>query len=267
MREKSRSGGIIAFLTDFGSNSPFPGIVKGVIKGISPGVDVIDIFHDVPPGDVGAGAFLLTEASDWFPPGTVFLAVVDPGVGGDRKGIAVETENYLLVGPDNGLLYPASEKDGVRSIREISNREWMLPRKCETFHGRDVFGPVAARLAAGGRLEDAGPELGMMVKLEIPGCEVGADSIGGECLWVDRFGNVITSIPSDEFLDWAGGDTRFLVCGKRAFCVKTFGFLSPGQVGLVPGSFSRIEIVLNMDSASAFLGITRGDPVRIERLK
>ena len=191
----------ISFLSDFGLEDEFVGVVRGVLSKLAPSSTVIDLNHNVPAGNVRAGALSLTRAIQYLPEG-VCLAVVDPGVGSDRRAIAVETAWGYFVGPDNGLLSPAvAMVGGSTQAVSLENPEAMIPSPGETFHGRDVFAPAAALLAAGdAALGDLGPAVGGedLTPLLLPLTETQGSTVSGEAWWVDRFGNVQTNISPDE---------------------------------------------------------------------
>lgn len=234
----------VSFLSDFGHDDEFVGVVHGVIAKLSPGSRVIDIGHRFPRGNVKAAALALSRAIQYLPEG-VCLAVVDPGVGTNRKALAAETSWGTFVGPDNGLLSPAvAMVGGASRVVSIENPETMIPSPGETFHGRDVFGPAAALLAAGdAALEDLGPLLDdeELVPLLLPLVETKDSTVAGEAWWVDHFGNVQTNIAPDD-LDGIGlttGDTVTVKIGSTIHSVPWVG--SYGEVG-------EGEALLHVDS-------------------
>lgn len=194
----------ISFLSDFGHGDEFVGVVHGVIATLAPDSKVIDVSHSVPRGDVRAGALALTRSVQYLPRGVV-LAVVDPGVGTDRRALAAETEWGYFVGPDNGLLSPAvAMVGGAHRIVSIENEEARIPSVGETFHGRDVFGPAAALLASGeASLSELGPEVSSdgVSPLLLPLAEAENGTVKGEAWWVDHFGNVQTNIGPDDLAE------------------------------------------------------------------
>ncbi|NIO16724.1 MAG: hypothetical protein GTN70_06965 [Deltaproteobacteria bacterium] len=260
-----RRSDLIAFLSDFGSDSPYPGIVRGVIHGIHPRVCIVDLTHSVPSFDVTLGAFFLCSSLPWFPEGSIFLSVVDPGVGGAREALIVMTRRYTLVGPDNGIMYPAAASDGIVAAYKIVPGEYTFHTGCETFHGRDIFAPVASHLSLGVAPEKLGERVEGIVQIELPGQVWSGDTIEGTVLFVDSFGNVITSIQSSTFHSFAGEKSEFLINGLRAVAAGTFSDVASGLPALVPGSFERIEICINRGDASSNLGLYRGDRVEISR--
>jgi len=189
-----RASGIITLLTDFGGRDAYVGIMKGVALGICPAARLVDLTHEVPPQAVRLGALLLRSAVGYFPDGTVHLAVVDPGVGSARNPIAVVGERAALVGPDNGLLAPAAAALGTYAVRRLTCERLFRQPVSSTFHGRDVFAPVAAHLAAGIAAEELGPELPALEPLDIPAARVEPGAVHGEIIYVDHFGNLVSNI-------------------------------------------------------------------------
>jgi len=185
---------VIALLTDFGTRDHYAGTMKGVALGICPDATLVDITHDVPPHDVLAGALELAAAYRYFPTGTVFLTVVDPGVGSARRGIAAEAGDYRFVAPDNGVLTVVLDETPAKKVVELTERRYARPTVSRTFEGRDRFAPAAAWLAKGIDLGALGRPAGSVHRLEIPRPEIAAASLDGEVLRVDRFGNLITNI-------------------------------------------------------------------------
>ena len=189
---------IVALLTDFGVSDGYVGIMKGVILGIAPETALVDISHDIPPQGIRAGAFVLKAASPYFPPGTIFVAVVDPGVGSERRIIAVRTPRAFYVGPDNGVLSWALQREDVQETINVTESGYWLPDVSRTFHGRDIFAPVAAHLAAGLPISRLGERIEDPVILPLPAPHLESDQVvRGEVIYVDRFGNLITDIQLD----------------------------------------------------------------------
>ncbi|KRV51202.1 hypothetical protein AQ490_02910 [Wenjunlia vitaminophila] len=265
-----------SFLTDYGLQDGFVGACRGVIATIAPGVVVIDISHLVPPQDVRRGAAVLADTVPSLPPGTVHIAVVDPGVGTARRPVAVATaRGDLLVGPDNGLLPPAAEAlGGVVAAHTLTNPELMAASPSSTFHGRDVFAPVAAHLALGVGLADTGPAIDPadLVRLPVPRCRLdsAAGLAEGEVVTVDRFGNVQTSLGQQMLLALGlrpGQRLRLRVGaepgGGEVPYATTFGEVPRGAlVGFVDSS-GRFALAVNGGSAEARLGLSPGDPVTV----
>jgi S-adenosyl-L-methionine hydrolase (adenosine-forming) len=223
---------LLTLLTDFGVEDYYVAAVKGTVLRLAPGIpgtQIVDVSHEVPPGDVATGAFLLAAAVPWFPAGTVHLAVVDPGVGSGRRILAAQTSSAWLVLPDNGLLTHVLHKGAIQSVRSVERSDLFLPGPGQTFHGRDRFAPVAAWLLRGSSEEGLGPEVGDPVRLpfEPPRRENG--QLHGQVIHIDRYGNLITDIPSE----WRsccpqnglriGGSTSFAAAvGARSGCEKSW---------------------------------------------
>jgi len=188
----------ISLTTDFGLSDWFVGTMKGVIYRINPRVTVVDLTHDLLPGDIRAGSFALAAAYRYFPKGTIHVAVVDPGVGTDRKAIAVRTADYFFVGPDNGVLSFALRKERIKSIHALENKTHFLKPLSQTFHGRDIFAPVAAELSRGLAIRKLGPAVHDLVHLPWPEPRHRQGSIKGEVVYIDRFGNAITNIEAPK---------------------------------------------------------------------
>ncbi len=258
------------FLSDYGLDDEFVGVVKAVIRAVAPSTTVIDITHGIPAHDVRAGSLALARSTQYLSPGVV-LAVVDPGVGSDRRAVAVEVgdeERAVLVGPDNGLLAPAAAMaGGARRVVELTNAEYHLPAPGPTFAGRDVFGPVAAHLCAGVEIDQLGDPVDPLSLLPgvVPLSRQEDGTVVGEVLWVDRFGNAQLNVDPD---DLAGMDDHLsLRIGDRtrtAVRVSTFSELRPGQVGLVVDSYGLIAVVLQKRSAAQELRLAAGDGVTLE---
>jgi S-adenosylmethionine hydrolase len=255
-----RHRSVITMTTDFGINDPFAGIMKGVIAGINPDAAVIDLTHGVTPQNVREAAFILFISAPYFPKGTVHVVVVDPGVGGRRRAIAVETEECLFVGPDNGVLSWAL-RDGQRAIiREIVNPEYIRYEVSATFHGRDIFAPAAAYLSAGVPIRDLGRAVDDPVMLPFPEADLTDREIRGEVLYIDRFGNLMTNVcPNDP------RGVREVVIGGRTIrgLVGSYSQGGEGEVIAMVGSTGFLEIAVNLRSAADELGASVGDEVRV----
>ena len=189
---------IITLTTDFGTQDWFGGTMKGVIFGVAPRATIVDITHEIPAGDIRAGAFALAASCRFFPKGTVHVAVIDPGVGGRRKAIAVQTANYFFVGPDNGVLSFALAREKIKSLHRLENPDCFLQPVSQTFHGRDIFAPVAAHLGCGTSVGKLGPAQKGFVRLSWPQPRVRRNRIEGEVVFIDRFGNAMTNIKNSS---------------------------------------------------------------------
>jgi len=257
---------VIALLTDFGMRDHYAGTMKGVALGICPEVTFVDISHDLPPHDVLAGALELAAAYKYFPAGTVFLVVVDPGVGSARRGIAAEIGDYKFVAPDNGVLTAVIDEHAPKKVVELSERRYARPTVSRTFEGRDRFAPAAAWLAKGIELTALGRPAGTIQRLDLPQPEVDADHIAGEVLRVDRFGNLITNIDRKTFEKLAGASLEIRVGPHQiSKVVSTYADAAVGEVVALFGSTDHLEIAANGHSAAAALDLGRAAPVHVAR--
>lgn len=252
----------ITLTTDFGTRDWFVGTMKGVVPGINPRAAIVDITHEVPAGDVRAGAFALMAACRYFPKGTVHVAVVDPGVGSQRRAIAMQTGNYIFVGPDNGVLSWALAREKIKTIRQLENPKYFLKTISLTFHGRDIFAPVAAHLSRGVSLQRLGRELKDFVRLPWPGPTKDRGEICGEIIHIDHFGNAITNIGAD--LVPGSGKTVCEAMGKqkvRCTLQEFYGAVTVNAPVAVIGSSGFLEIAVNGGSAAQRFGLKIGDTV------
>ena len=256
----------IALLSDFGTRDPYVGIMKGAIAQIAPDIRTIDLTHQIPPQDIAAGRFALAAAAAYFPVGTVFLAVVDPGVGSSRRAIAVECGCGWLVGPDNGLfggilaLFPATA-----AVCLENSRYWLQSPPSATFHGRDIFAPVAAHLAMGVPLEKLGPAIdpNSPIDLALPNWQQTPAGATGAIQAIDGFGNLVTNIPGTQ----ATGRDYMAHLGPRTIrCGRTYSDVSVGEAIVLVGSHGWLEIALAGGSAAGTFAAAIGMPVEIEFL-
>jgi S-adenosylmethionine hydrolase len=259
---------VITFLTDYGLEDPFVGVCHGVIARLCPSARVIDLTHGVARGDVRGGALVLREALPYLPVG-VHLAVVDPGVGGERRAVAVAlADGRVLVGPDNGLLALSFEMGGgVVEAVDIGRSPFALSPISATFHGRDIFAPVAARLAGGATLAEAGEpcDPGGLVTLELPRPRVEDDVLVAHAVYVDRFGNVQLDAEGQEFHARSGGGVAVSVRGESwpAVVVRTFADVPVGELIVHEDSSGRLALAVNQGSAVDRLGVSVDDEIRI----
>jgi S-adenosylmethionine hydrolase len=261
-RPRPRPSGVVTLLTDFGLDDAYVGIVKGVVLAINPGARLVDLCHTVPPQDVRRGALLLEGAWRFFPPGTVHLAVVDPGVGGARRAIAVEAAGHRFVGPDNGLLGFCFDLPGARGVILSEPRFHRRPVS-RTFHARDLFGPVAGHCSRGIPLEALGPPLDRPVRL--PGASVrrAGGRVEGEVLLVDRFGNALTNLTARDLPDRPGRCVLAVRGARIRGLSGTYAERRPGELGALIDSSGRVEIFVRNGSARARLGLEPGVPVSL----
>jgi S-adenosylmethionine hydrolase len=278
-------GPTIALLTDFGLDDAYVGIMKAVIRTICPSADFIDISHSISPQQICEAAFALLNAYPYFPAGTIFLVVVDPGVGGERRPIAVRGRNYTFVAPDNGLLsFALSEMDSFDAV-ELSNVTFHKPPVSHTFHGRDIFAPVAAYLACGKALEHFGKSVTDLQMLPVPEIVVENERLLGDVLHIDRFGNIISSIGEFAFTGqhtlrlrprFGPGDKVWYVTDDR-LQLEIGGYLlrqvrrsytevKRGDALLLIDSNGFLELAINQGNAAAAFGLQVGDKLNIKVL-
>jgi S-adenosylmethionine hydrolase len=255
---------IITLSTDFGIADHYVGVMKGVISRICPDANVVDITHEIPPFSVCAGAYAIAQAAPYFPAGTIHVVVVDPGVGTSRRGIAFRNQAGTFIAPDNGVLSSFWREHERLNVRELTNENLWLREHSATFHGRDLFAPTAAKLAAGTiGWADLGPPVIDVVPLPIlKAVQSQEGRWQGIVLSVDRFGNVITNLPSR-----IGLSPKFVMTAAgreiRRFHL-TFGEAGPGEVFVYGGSSGYYEIGMNQQSAAAHLGIGPGNPILLD---
>ena len=272
---------LIALLTDFGPTDAYAGILRGVIAGIAPQVRVIDLTHQLPPGDVRRAAFTLWQASLFFPAGTIFVCVVDPGVGTGRRGVALAWEDRVYVGPDNGTATYLVVRDGAPSAYELTASEYRLDPVSSTFQGRDIFAPAAAHLASGLDPARLGPTVQDLTLLPLPNLGHTGRTVRGEILHADYFGNCITSIGRlreqgdslslEPWLQQApvaslprAGLQVLLPGGIALPLLARFADVPRGEAVAYVGSSGLLEIGVNHGSAQEKLALSEGQSVRLE---
>ena len=256
---------IITLTTDFGAADPFVGIMKGVIAGRAPTARVIDLTHGVPPHDVLAGALILRHSVPYFPRSTIHLAVVDPGVGSERRALCVETAGALLVGPDNGLLSLAAPRIEIRRIIHLTAEHFFLSPRSATFHGRDVFAPVAAALAAGTPVEKVGSEVRDMQRLDLPPVVREGHALRGQVIYVDHFGNLVTNVSAADLAGLAVRAPSIGIGNVRLRGVApSYAAVQRGEPVAVVNSWGLVELAVREGSARDQLGASVGAAVVIE---
>jgi len=261
---------IVTLLTDFGTGDYFVGAMKGALLAVNPRAQIVDLTHEIAPHDIGAGAFTLLAAFETFPAGTVHVAVVDPGVGSSRRAVVVESERHVFVGPDNGVFGYVYERAGPLRVFHVTNEKYFRPTVSATFHGRDIFAPVAGALSLGVRPEEFGPEITDFVRLPFAAPERLQDgTLVGAVIHVDRFGNCVTNIsPRDLDEESIRRGVRLLV-GERE--VRSFRRYfgdegdSAGEPFAIWGSAGLLELALFRDSAARSLGAKRGQRVEVKK--
>jgi len=248
---------VITLLSDFGAKDAYVAAMKGVILGINPEAVLVDISHEVPPQDITAGAFVLAAAAPYFPPGTIHLAVVDPGVGTRRRGMAAKARDQFFVGPDNGLFHFMFRDAPDLAIVSLKNPAYFRPEVSHTFHGRDIFAPVAAHLSLGVAWEDLGPAVTDPTPLAISIPTFIPEAVRGEIIYVDRFGNLVSNIKWDSLVDWLAGREFHLRIGSLILThlSRIYADVAPGEVLALKGSHGYLEIACNQASAAERLGL------------
>lgn len=258
----------ITLTTDFGLADPYVAEIKAVILGIHPSVEIVDISHQIEKFNIRMGAYVMASAAPYFPKGTIHVAVVDPGVGTKRKPILIETENGFLIGPDNGVLTLAAEKQGIKHVYEIANPCYMLPKVSTTFHGRDIFAPTAAHLSKGVPPSEFGPEIRRIVKPQFAKIVRKGSMLVGEIIHVDSFGNIITNFTLKE-LEHLGTKASLNIkigeiSSKLKLCKAYAGIGAKRPLALI-GSHDFLEISVNQGNAAKMFKAKVGDKVILYR--
>ncbi len=256
---------ILTFLSDFGAGSPYPAAMKAAAAAICDAV-MVDISHDLPPQAIRGGAYLLWSVAPVFPSGSVHCAVIDPGVGTARAALAVVSGSQVFVGPDNGLLLPAAHRLGTPAVYRLTNPAYWRSPVSATFHGRDVFAPAAAHIIAGASLERMGERAETYVDLTFPAGGREGNGLRGEVLWIDRFGNLITTIPGPLLGTLPAGSAVTVETGAarvHARVAHTFADAAQGEAVVLVGSDDMIEVAVTGGSAAARTGGVAGSVVRI----
>jgi S-adenosylmethionine hydrolase len=254
---------ILTLLSDFGYDDVYVGVMKGVICQINPNLTLIDFNHQIPPQNIAAARFSLMNAYPYFPDGTVHLAVVDPGVGSQRRAIALQLEQGYLVGPDNGIFSGIISENSVITAVELTNSEyWRISQPSSTFHGRDIFAPVAAHLASGVSLQKLGREINpeTLVKLDITECREITNGVAGCIQYIDHFGNLISNIPA-RFVE--GKTWCVEVQGLRIPGCATYSDVEVGEVLALVGSHGWVEVAVNSGNAQIQLQMKYLDNLQV----
>lgn len=271
---RAEPNGMVILHTDYGADSVYVGMLKGAIYNRFPEARIDTFTNSIPPFDIALGAQMLEEGAPYYPAGTVFCCVVDPGVGTERRGIVLETESgHYFVAPDNGLLTGVVNALGARSIHVIENRVyWREGRESTTFHGRDIFGPVAASIASGVPLTEFGNVVNadQIFRVELVRSEMRDNIIYGQVMRVDEYGNVVTNVPESHVanLGVEMGDSLFITLGEHAFSVplvRTYAEVPPGDRLACIQSFNLIELAVNMDSLANQIGAQAHMPLTIRK--
>jgi len=259
----------IALITDFGYRDHYAGVMHGVIASLAPAAKVIDITHGVPAQSIAAGALLLCESWRYFPKRTIFVAVVDPGVGTARRAIAIETSSGTrFIGPDNGLLWPAVEKAGYRRAVELRSKRYRLEDVSSTFHGRDIFAPAAAHLWLGVSFKSLGPALNSIARLQLGEVEESSDQLRGSIIYVDGFANLVSNISREAFDRFQASFPRYTLFvtiddGSPIDLYETYGDAPEGGLLALFGSFRMLEIAVREGRAADRLAVGSGATVTV----
>jgi len=261
---------IITLLTDFGTKDPYVAEMKAIIVSVCPKAQIIDISHQIEKFNTRMGAFTLASAAPYFPPKTIHVAVVDPGVGTKRRPIIVETQRGFYVGPDNGILMLAAQKERVKQVCQICNPQLMLSKVSKTFHGRDIFASAAAYLANGKALSEFGPEIHDYVTPEFAKPKMKGKELFGEIVHIDDFGNVVSNVSVEDLGKIGAKEGCLLDVGfkeksfRLRFC-STYGDASVGQSLALVGSHEFLEFSVNQGNAAKKFKVKVGDTIRLSR--
>jgi S-adenosylmethionine hydrolase len=242
---------LITLTTDFGRTDNYVGVMKGVIAGLNPKAAIIDLSHDIPPQNITAGRYIVETSIDYFPPGTIHIAVVDPGVGTRRKAILIETDNYFLIGPDNGVFSFLTQND-IKKVISLSNKKYFLRDITATFHGRDIFAPVVAFLSLGVIPEEFGHEIKSITRPKIRLVRKTKSGLIGRLVYIDHFGNLVSSIKAGRITNQ---QIVFLNGRKIGPIRTTFGNVKKGKALAYINSSGYLEIGVNKGSAAGYFGI------------
>lgn len=281
---------IITLTTDFGTSDIYVGVMKGVILNINPHVQIVDITHAISPQNIHEAAFTINSAYRFFPKGTIHVIVVDPGVGSDRQAMVCKTDDGFFVCPNNGVLsyllqhFETEEVQAVDAVA-IENPTYILPRVCNTFHGRDIFAPIAAHLSLDVSLADIGTPIRNLIRFPFPAIHTTQDTLTGQIISVDSFGNLITNITENVLaafllssestedtvkeLDKHAVSAQFEIIAGNTSLKKLNGTYVESEAGkplAIIGSFGLLEIAINLGNAEAHLGLKSGDKVFVHRL-
>jgi S-adenosyl-L-methionine hydrolase (adenosine-forming) len=260
---------LITLTTDFGGKDYFAGSMKGVILGINPDANIVDVSHDVVSHDIWGATYLLASAYRYFPPYTIHIVVVDPGVGSQRRPIIVVTDRHYFIAPDNGVLSFIYDDPGFSRVIHITADHYFLPSSGSTFHARDIFAPCAAWLSKGVEADKFGELITDYTRFNMPACRTESDgALAGEVVYIDKFGNSITNISFDdirEFVEKTGRQSyTFVVKDKKFDTLSPFYASVPkGEAGVVVNGNGKLEIFINQGDARKTLGLRRGEKVSI----
>ena len=260
-----KPSGIITLLSDFGLSDAYVAMLKGVILGINPDARLVDISHQIQAGLIVQAADLLLESFSFFQKGTVHLAVVDPGVGTSRRPIAIETDDYFFVGPDNGLFWPIIQKNDEIKIAHLLEKKYHHPLTSPTFHGREIFAPVAAHLSRGLPLEALGPRIKDPIKLDLARPYEQDGFLYGQIMRIDHFGNLLTNIQKDKLQAFLQHQTPCIELGRLVLTKihSVYADAEPGEALALVDSSGCLEIAVNRGRAADLFNIKAGDILKL----
>jgi S-adenosyl-L-methionine hydrolase (adenosine-forming) len=260
---------IVALLTDFGTRDHYAGTLKGVVLGVCPDATLVDIAHDIPQHDVMTGALELAACYRYFPHGTIFLVVVDPGVGSSRRGIAADIGDYKFVAPDNGVLSAVFRDAPPKKVVELTERKYALATVSRTFEGRDRFAPAAGFLARGIAIVSLGKTITNFHSLDLPRPTVTEGELNGEVVRIDHFGNLITNIDRRAFEQFAAGQSIMIDLGGNEVprVVAAYAEAPAGELCALFGSTDHLEVAINAGDAAAALSLARGARARVRLVR
>jgi S-adenosylmethionine hydrolase len=257
---------IVTLLSDFGNRDQYVSEMKGSILSLCPSTTLVDISHEIDKFNIRMGAFVLATASAYFPTDTIHVAVVDPGVGGQRRGLLIESQRALYIGPDNGILLPAALRDGIKEIHSIENQQFMRDPVSSTFHGRDVFAYAAGKIACGAEASEIGPRVSDPITVTLVGAESSPYEISCEVLAIDSFGNIATTA-TEKDLEAAGlrvGKGLLMRTKGRKFHLtvgRTYSDTAEGKPILLVGSYGLLELAINKANAAKRFRLSIGDRI------
>ncbi len=259
------SRGVITLITDFGTQDGYVGTMKGVMLKISPEVRLVDITHEIPPRDIFHAGFVLRNSYRYFPDGSIHLAVVDPGVGSKRKAILVKTDNHFFIGPDNGVFTFVYESEEIRRVVQLTEKRYFLSDVSNTFHGRDIFAPVAAHLSLGVPLEDLGDPCNDVVRIDIPKPDIKRDGVKGILFYVDRFGNLVSNIREGLLPESNLRRRCKVLVGEEVIdgIKESYSEVNEGETLALFGSSGYLEISVRDRNARERLGLGKGTDVEV----
>lgn len=259
---------VITLLTDFGTRDPYVASMKGVILGINPEAKIVDITHQIPPQDILEAAYTLYTSYKYFTKGTIHVIVVDPGVGSRRRIIALKTRDYIFIAPDNGVLSLVLQKEKVKEIVKVTNKKYFLKPVSDTFHGRDIFSPVAAHLSQGVSFKNIGKRTKKIRELKISKPEVSRGQVIGRIIHIDRFGNLVTNIDKETMKSEVQGPMSKVKIniGKRRIrgIRKSYTEVKKGELLALFGSSGFLEISINLGNASKVLNVKKGEKIKVK---